>query len=85
MALTAIAMVLLLLFAGLALDFGRTHLLRAQFQTALDAAALAGALEVIPMVEIAIPAGYRSQRRAPTPSPASRTTAATGSAHRRRG
>jgi hypothetical protein len=55
MVLTGFAMVILLLFAGLALDFGRTHLLRAQLQTALDAAALAGALEVIPMVEIQIP------------------------------
>jgi hypothetical protein len=55
MVLAGFAMLLLLLFAGLALDFGRTHLLRAQLQTALDAAALAGALEVIPMVEIDIP------------------------------
>lgn len=54
MVLTAAALTLLLLFAGLALDFGRAHLLKAQLQTAVDAAALAGALQVIPMVEISI-------------------------------
>jgi hypothetical protein len=49
---TAVAFLALLLFAGLALDFGRAHLLRAQLQTAVDASALAGALQVVPMVAI---------------------------------
>lgn len=52
--LTAVAMSALFLFAGLALDFGRAYLLKAQLQTAVDAAALAGALQVIPMAEISI-------------------------------
>lgn len=55
MVLAAASLTLLLLFAGLALDFGRAHLLRTHLQTAVDAAALAGALQVIPMVELEIP------------------------------
>jgi hypothetical protein len=54
MVLAALSLTALLLFAGLALDFGRAHLLQAQLQTALDAAALAGALEVVPMVELSL-------------------------------
>lgn len=54
MVIAAAALTILLLFAGLALDFGRAHLLRAQLQTAVDAAALAGALQSIPMVELEI-------------------------------
>lgn len=50
---TAVAFLALLLFAGMALDFGRAHLLKAQLQTAVDASALAGALQVVPMVAIA--------------------------------
>lgn len=49
---TALAFLALLLFAGMALDFGRAHLLKAQLQTAVDASALAGALQVVPMVAI---------------------------------
>lgn len=49
---TAVAFLALLLFAGMALDFGRAHLLKAQLQTAVDASALAGALQVVPMVAI---------------------------------
>lgn len=52
MVMAAVSLTVLLLFAGLALDFGRAHLLRAQLQTAVDAAALAGALQVVPMVEL---------------------------------
>jgi len=52
MVVAAVAFTVLLLFAGLALDFGRAHLLRSELQTALDAAALAGALEVVPMATI---------------------------------
>lgn len=55
MVMAALSLTVLLLFAGLALDFGRAHLLRAQLQTAVDAAALAGALQVVPMVELSIP------------------------------
>jgi hypothetical protein len=55
MVLAAVSLSILLMFAGLALDFGRAHLLRAQLQTAVDAAALAGSLEVIPMVTIEVP------------------------------
>jgi hypothetical protein len=51
---TALCVTLLFLFTGLALDFGRVHLLRAQLQTAVDAAALAGALQVVPMVDLEI-------------------------------
>ncbi len=54
MVVAAATLTILLLFAGLALDFGRAHLLKAQLQTAVDAAALAGALQVVPMVEIAV-------------------------------
>ncbi|HWI64197.1 MAG TPA: Tad domain-containing protein [Symbiobacteriaceae bacterium] len=54
MVMAASTLTILLLFAGLALDFGRAHLLRAQLQTAVDAASLAGALQVIPMVELTI-------------------------------
>lgn len=54
MVMAAATFTILLLFAGLALDFGRAHLLRAQLQTAVDAASLAGALQVIPMAELAI-------------------------------
>jgi hypothetical protein len=54
MVMAAVSLTILLLFAGLALDFGRAHLLRAQLQTAVDAAALAGALQVQPMAEIAV-------------------------------
>lgn len=53
MAIVAVALTGLLLCAGLALDFGRAHLLQAQLQTAVDAGALAGALQVAPMVETA--------------------------------
>lgn len=49
---TAVAFLALLLFAGMALDFGRAHLLKAQLQTAVDASALAGALQVVPMMAI---------------------------------
>lgn len=49
---TALAFLVLLLFAGMALDFGRAHLLKAQLQTAVDSSALAGALQVVPMVAI---------------------------------
>lgn len=52
MVIAAISFTVILLFAGLALDFGRAHLLKAQLQTAVDAAALAGALQVVPMVEL---------------------------------
>jgi len=52
--MTAMAMSALFLFAGLALDFGRAYVLKAQLQTAVDAAALAGALQVIPMAELSI-------------------------------
>jgi len=52
MVVAAATLTILLLFAGLALDFGRAHLLRAQLQTAVDAAALSGALQVVPMVEV---------------------------------
>lgn len=52
MVMAALSLTVLLLFAGLALDFGRAHLLKAQLQTAVDAAALAGALQVVPMVEL---------------------------------
>jgi hypothetical protein len=54
MVMAAASFTALLLFAGLALDFGRAHLLRAQLQTAVDAASLAGALQVVPMVELHI-------------------------------
>lgn len=54
MVLAAVTLTLLLLFAGLALDFGRAHLLRAQLQTAVDASSLAGALQVIPYAELEI-------------------------------
>lgn len=54
MVMAAFTLTILLLFAGLALDFGRAHLLRAQLQTAVDAASLAGALQVVPMVELHI-------------------------------
>lgn len=54
MVIAAVALTTLLLFAGLALDFGRAHLLRAQLQTAVDAASLAGALQVIPMVSLEV-------------------------------
>lgn len=53
MVTTAVAFLALLLFAGMALDFGRAHLLKAQLQTAVDASALAGALQVVPMRAIA--------------------------------
>ncbi len=54
MVLAAVTLTILLLFAGLVLDFGRAHLLRAQLQTAVDAASLAGALQVVPMVELEV-------------------------------
>lgn len=54
MVILALALTLLLLFTGLALDFGRAHLLRAQLQTAVDAGALAGALQVEPMVTLEV-------------------------------
>lgn len=54
MVMVALALTILLLFAGLALDFGRAHLLRAQLQTAVDAGALAGALQVVPMVRLTV-------------------------------
>lgn len=54
MVIAALSFTVLLLFAGLALDFGRAHLLRAQLQSAVDASALAGALQVIPMAELKI-------------------------------
>lgn len=54
MVVAAAALTALLLFAGLALDFGRGHLLRAQLQTAVDAAALAGALQAVPMAELQV-------------------------------
>lgn len=54
MVMAAFTFTILLLFAGLALDFGRAHLLRAQLQTAVDAASLAGALQVVPMAELQI-------------------------------
>ncbi|MDF2629916.1 MAG: putative Flp pilus-assembly TadE/G-like [Symbiobacteriaceae bacterium] len=54
MVMAATSFTILLLFAGLALDFGRAHLLRAQLQTAVDAASLAGALQVVPMVELRV-------------------------------
>lgn len=52
MVIAALSLTTLLLFAGLALDFGRAHLLRAELQTAVDAAALAGALQVVEMVSL---------------------------------
>jgi hypothetical protein len=52
MIITAVAFLTLLLFAGMALDFGRAYLLKAQLQTAIDASSLAGALQVVPMWEI---------------------------------
>lgn len=54
MVMTAIYLSTLLLFIGLALDYGRAHLLRAQLQTALDAATLAGALQSDSWVEITV-------------------------------
>lgn len=54
MVMAAFSLTILLLFTGLALDFGRAHLLKAQLQTAVDASSLAGALQVIPMVELEI-------------------------------
>jgi hypothetical protein len=52
MVTTAVSFLALLLFAGMALDFGRAHLLASQLQTAVDTSALAGALEVVPMAAI---------------------------------
>lgn len=52
--MTAIFLFILLLFCGLALDYGRAYLLRAQLQTAVDAAVLAGALQAEPWVEIVV-------------------------------
>lgn len=52
--LVAIYVSLLLVLAGLALDFGRGHLLRAQLQTALDAAVLAGSLQAEPWATITV-------------------------------
>lgn len=54
MILTAVSLMTLLLLTGLALDYGRAHLLRAQLQTALDAAALAGALQSEPWVKVTV-------------------------------
>ncbi|MFZ5827906.1 MAG: Tad domain-containing protein, partial [Bacillota bacterium] len=54
MVIVALFLTLLLLFTGLALDLGRAHLLRAQLQTAVDAGALAGALQVQPMVALEV-------------------------------
>lgn len=54
MVMAALSLTILLLFTGLALDFGRAHLLKAQLQTAVDASSLAGALQVVPMVELEI-------------------------------
>lgn len=58
MVLLAISLMTLLLVTGLALDYGRAHLLRAQLQTALDAATLAGALQATPWVEITVRRRY---------------------------
>jgi hypothetical protein len=55
MVMAATYVTLLLLVAGAVLDFGRAHLYRALLQSAVDAGALAGALEVIPMVELSVP------------------------------
>ena len=54
MVLAAACITVLLLMAGLALDFGRIHLLRTHLQTAVDAASLAGALQAIPMVDVRV-------------------------------
>lgn len=55
MVMAAAYLTLFLLVTGLALDFGRAHLYRTMLQSAVDASALAGALEVIPMVELSVP------------------------------
>ena len=57
-ALTAVYMIVALAFVGLAVDIGRAHLYKAMVQNAVDASALAGALQIIPMVEIAITRWY---------------------------
>lgn len=54
MYIAAASFTVLLLFAGLALDFGRAYLLKAQLQTAVDSGSLAGALQVIPYATIAV-------------------------------
>lgn len=64
---TAVAFLALLLFAGMALDFGRAHLLKAQLQTAIDASALAGALQVVPMRAIARDRWLRIDETCPDP------------------
>lgn len=47
----AMVLMVLLLLAGLVIDFGRAYLVQAQLQAAIDAAALAGAGEVILKME----------------------------------
>ena len=47
LAFTAIIFVVLLLITGLVIDFGRAYVVLAQLQAAIDAAALAGASEIV--------------------------------------
>jgi hypothetical protein len=61
MVFTVALLMVLLLFTGLALDFGRAYLLRVQLQSALDASSLAGALQVIPMVDLSLTRHQASQ------------------------
>lgn len=51
LAFAAMVFTVLLLLAGLVIDFGRAYLVQAQLQAAIDAAALAGAGEVMLKVE----------------------------------
>ncbi|MFZ5816697.1 MAG: pilus assembly protein TadG-related protein [Bacillota bacterium] len=64
MVILSVVLTALLLFAGLVLDLGRAHLLRAQLQTAVDAGALAGAMEVTPTAADPLPASEARCRAA---------------------
>lgn len=55
MVMAAAYLTVFLLVTGLAFDFGRAHLYGTLLQSAVDASSLAGALEVIPMVELSVP------------------------------
>jgi hypothetical protein len=61
MVLAAMTVTVLVLIAGLALDFGRIHLLRTHLQTAVDAASLAGALQAVPVVDIRVTRRYATE------------------------
>jgi hypothetical protein len=73
MVIVALGLTGLLLFAGLALDLGRGHLLQAQLQTAVDAGALAGALQVIPMLSLEVDRWLAVEDRREPVSPAEAT------------